>query len=146
MIIRPGTREDIPAAADLIDEFIATSLFEYGIKFDRAHVVKTCESFVGENSLLAVEGDKVVGLIAGIEKKHFLTGERFFEEQMWFVSKAYRRQGILLVQELERQLRARGVDKFIMGYMANSMSEKLHALYEAMGFRFMEAHFIKELK
>lgn len=143
--IRPGSVEDIPQAIPLIEEFVEVSLVEYGFQISSVYALEAFKKFVAFSLVLIVE-NKIVGLIAGTLLHHPLTGEKIFQEQVWYVSKRYRRYGLALLDALEQKLLEVGADKLIMGYMANSMSEKLHKLYESIGFRFMEAHFIKEIK
>jgi GNAT superfamily N-acetyltransferase len=143
--IRPGTVEDIPNAIPLIQEFVQESISEYGLTISPDHAAKAIRRFVNW-SLVLLYGDQIVGIIAGDFTDNFLTEEKIFQEQIWFVSKDHRRQGVRLIKELEKKLLLMGVNKLIMGYMANLKSEALHKFYEAMGFNFMEAHFMKNLQ
>lgn len=142
--VRPGTREDIADAVPLIEEFVAESIAEYGLTLSVDHALGAFVRFVN-NSLVMIKDSKIIGVLAGTLAVHPLTGKQIFQEQVWFVSKPHRRYGIKLIRTLEANLIKLGVDKLIMGYMANSKSDKLHGFYETMGFRFLEAHFIKDL-
>jgi hypothetical protein len=143
--IRAGTKDDIPNAIPLIEEFVADSISEFGMQVTKDYAMKAVEKFV-EHSLVMEKDGAIVGLIAGGFIENPLGPDLVFQEQIWFVSKAHRRYGLLLIRELEKRLLLMSCDKLIMGYMANSFRRKLHKVYKGMGFRFMECHFIKLLK
>ncbi len=142
--VRSGTNEDILNVIPLIKEFCAESISEYGIEITTDQALEAFKRFVKHSLLLTCEGS-LVGLLAGDFIEFPITKEKIFQEQIWFVSKDHRRHGLRLVKELEKRLLLMSCHKLIMGYMSNSMSDRLHRLYESMGFKFMEAHFIKSL-
>lgn len=143
--IREGSEADIEASIPLVREFVAESLAEYGLYLTEDHVRETFKK-MAETSLVMYDGDRMIGVIAGYIYDHVLTGTKIYQEQIWFVSKEYRRRGGMhLILDMERRLKLLGVEHFVMCHMGNSKSEKLERLFNLMGFKYMESHYIKKI-
>lgn len=140
--ISSGRVDDIPQAYDLIDEFCKESLEEYGINLNRDIVASTIERFVEYSYVMRVEG-KLVGLIAGFIAVNPISGNKYFHEQMWYVSKPYRKYGIKLLRSMEIRCMSEGIKTFVLIHMGNLKPEKMRGLYEHLGYQFLEAHYVK---
>lgn len=142
--ISKGRKEDIPFAYDLIDEFCKESLEEYGIALNRELVTAVVDKFTDYFYVMHVHG-KLVGLISGFIGDNFINGTKYFHEQVWYVSKEYRRYGIKLLKTIEQRCLSEGIKSFILIHMGNLRPEKMRGLYEHLGYKFLEAHYVKNI-
>lgn len=140
--IIPGTRDHVSQANFLIQEFCKESLEEYGLVFSEPAVNAAVDLFI-DYSFVCFVGDKLVGLIAGQVTTQVVTGNKMFQEQMWFVSKPYRKYGIKLLKAMETRCLDEGIKTLVLAFMGNSKPEKLERFYLNLGYRFMEAHYVK---
>lgn len=143
--ISSGRKEDIPLAYDLIDEFCKESLEQYGINLNREVVASIIEKFVDYSYVMYV-GDKLVGLIAGFIAENQVSGKKYFHEQMWYVSKPYRRYGLRLLKSIEIRCLSEGIKSFVLIHMGNLRPEEMRGLYEHLGYQFLEAHYVKNVE
>ena len=145
MIIRLAKIEDIEPALGLIKEFQEEVIDEYNILCDDEVARSIMTAFVS-TTLIAEKDGKIVGLLAGTIVNYPLNKNRVFQEVLWFVTKQYRKYGILLLNEAERYAKeVWGCIQMIMVHMGNSKSEKLEAFYLKRGYKFLEAHYLKRL-
>jgi GNAT superfamily N-acetyltransferase len=70
----------------------------------------------------------------------------FFQENMWFVKKEYRKKGggLLLYHALLQRCRERGIKRIIFGHTIQ-MKEEFTLLYKKLGFTYLETHYEKVL-
>lgn len=143
-MIRPGKEEDIDQAIDLVREFCEESLGEYGYHIEPDAARQTFKQFV-DHSLVIEEGGRILGVIAGYVSQNAISRQMIYHEQLWYVLRDHRRKGIALLEAMEKRCCDQGISFFIMGCMGNSMFERLDGFYKKRGYKFLEAHYIKEL-
>lgn len=97
------------------------------------------------NSFLLIVNDKCEGLLAGAEVNSGLNDKKIYQEIVWYVNEAHRRYGIFMLHKAMAMLKEQGFTKLVMACLHNSKTEKLIKLYEQMGFKPIETHFLKEL-
>lgn len=146
MIIQRGSKERYQEALELVRNFHKEALSEYALRIDESSLVSFFDKCVEQSFLLIDEStNKCEGLIAGQEIKNFISGERFFQETIWYVNEHYRKYGIKLFLEAQEILRQEGFSAIVMVALANSKTDKLFRLYERLGFVPIEHHFIRRL-
>ena len=144
MIIERGTKEHCQEAIELVRNFHKEALSEYVLKIDEANLIKFFDKCVAQSFFLIIDG-KCEGIIAGQEIINPVSGEKIFQETIWYVNKPYRRDGVYLFYKAQEILKQEGYAAMVMICLANSKTEKLIRLYERMGFAPIEYHFIKRL-
>lgn len=142
--IRPASFSDIDASVDLMREFAAESLEEYGFSVDAKQAQDLFKQYV-ETSIIAERDGKIIGVIAGLISTFALNGAKVYQEAAWYVSKQYRFCGVALLRTLEMYCKKWGVTHIIMVHMSNLKSEKLGQFYLAMKYRELEKHYIKQV-
>ncbi len=128
----------------LVQSFQEESLKDYGLELNLETLSKTIASVHDEIFLLIKDG-KAVGILAGKPVDMPLTDELVWAEMVWFVLKGHREHGIQFLLEVRRALKAQGYVAMTLVCMENSMKDKLFRLYERLGFKPMEHHFIGRL-
>jgi len=146
MRIERGSKERYNDALDLVRSFHREALSDYAVKIDEKNLLEFFDKCVNQSFLLIDEKtNKCEGLIAGQEVKNPVSGEKFFQESIWYVNEPFRSYGVGLFHKAQELLREEGYKAIIMVCLANSKTEKLIKLYERMGFVPMEYHFIRRL-
>ena len=144
--IRRYQNEDYDSIAGLIKEFYEASMNHYNIMQDSDKKLRDiCEACGSTSFVLSVDG-QIVGLIAGIVGSSHLSDQPVYQELVWYVSEKHRRYGIRLLNHLEAWCYLHGIKQIVMARMSNSMPEKISKLYEAMGYKEFEIHYIKTLE
>lgn len=128
----------------LIKSFHNESLKEYETVFDERVLLENFEKYKDNAFLLVIDG-KCQGLLAGISATMPINNCRIFQEVIWYISKRYRKYGVLLLKEVKRILKEEGYRSWVMVLMHNSKTEKLDAFYKAQGFKPFETHYIRSL-
>ena len=144
MEIRQGTEADYAAAMELVAEFAEESLSEYGIYLEPEKLKRTFDLGYKTGFGLFIEG-KLVGVLGGHIIEDFCSKMPIYEELIWFVTKKYRKYGMLLFRYVENWCRQQNIKRMSMVCMHNSKTAQLFSLYKRMGFKPMETRFIKEL-
>ena len=144
MVIRKGELHDTEGVTELFKEFHDESLNEYGVNFD-IECAKGAWQKHYQESLVAIKDGKVIGIIAGTLVSFGLEGRQMFQELVWFVTKKQRRYGVLLLRAMEEKLKSVGISSIVMSHMTNSKSEKIEKLYDKMGYKMLEVHYVKDL-
>lgn len=109
----------------------------------------TIAKFEGEDrdkAFLMVDGEKCVGLIAGIEIKSYLNDHKIYSEIFWFIDKGYGMFAPWFIAEVEKKLKEQGYHIIVMAILASDKSKKLQNMYEAMDYQYLETHYMKHLK
>ena len=96
-------------------------------------------------TFLLLDGDKCVGVLAGVEVKSKLNDERFFQEIMWYVEKPYGRFGFYLIKKVKIMLKTLGFSHIIMSVLESMKSKRIEAIYNKLGFKPMETHYVRTL-
>ena len=146
MIIKRGTKEHYPEVLDLIKSFHKEALSEYVLKIDEATLLKFFDKCMAQMFLLIDEDTNICeGLIAGQEIINPVSGERVFQETIWYVNEPFRKYGVYLFYKAQEILKQEGYTAIVMVCLANSKMDKLIRLYEKLGFVPMEQHWIRKL-
>lgn len=99
-------------------------------------------------AILALDNEKVAGLIAGTITDDGLLGKPMASELIWYVSPRYRKTQVAskLITGFERWARDQGTTYVTMSHYNNELGDILSKVYEKKGFRKMESTYFKELK
>jgi hypothetical protein len=133
---------------ELIEKFHAQFFQKYDPVLDPAEIEKAIVEYEGEkskNSFLLIEGDKCVGIISGIEIWHRGNNKRVFSENFFFVDQPYGRYAVWFIHQVERMLRSQGYDMFVMSVLEGEKAGKVKRMYDNLGFKFIESHYLKNL-
>jgi GNAT superfamily N-acetyltransferase len=144
MIIERGSKERYAEALELVLAFHKEALSEYALKIDEDALISFFDKCVAQSFLLIID-NKCEGLIAGQEITNPVSGEKVFQETMWFVNEPFRKYGIFLFNKAQEILKQEGYAAIVMVALANSKTDKLVKLYEKLGFIEMERHYIRRL-
>jgi GNAT superfamily N-acetyltransferase len=144
MIIERGSKERYTEALELVRAFHKEALSEYALKIDESALISFFDKCVAQSFLLIID-NKCEGLIAGQEVISPVSGEKVFQESMWFVNEPFRKYGIFLFNKAQEILKQEGYAAIVMVALANSKTDKLVKLYEKLGFIEMERHYIRRL-
>ena len=144
MEIRPLVKEDYPGAVGLIAEFAEEAFSEYGTYLELEKLQQTFDSGF-ETSFGAFIDGKMVGVFGGRIVDDLCSGAPVYHEMIWFVNKDHRTQGMKLFRHAMRWCKEQGITRMLMIALHNSKTDVLFKLYERLGFKPMETHFIKEI-
>ena len=144
MNIRGMTPPDFVHALCLVSEFTDESLHEYGTHLDLDHLRGMFEE-TRETSFVAVEDDKVVGVLAGRIIHDMCSALPIYEEVIWFMNKDYRVHGMKLFDHMVNWCKEHDISRITICCMHNSRTEALTKIYKRMGFKPVETRFIKQL-
>lgn len=145
MAVRLASLEDMPEVLELIKEFHAETLDAYNL-YMNVDVVSVLIKEFYKTSFVLERGGRVVGLLGGQVTAYPGNGEKIYQELVWYVSKKHRLHGIQLYNKLEEYCKENGISKIGMVLMASSKADKLEKFYLRMGFKYLEKHFIKDLR
>lgn len=146
MIIERGSKERYNDALELVRNFHREALSEYALKIDNEALIKFFDKCV-EQSFLLIDKvtNKCQGIIAGQEITNPVSGEKIFQETIWYVNESFRHYGVFLFNQAQEILKQEGYNAIIMVCLANAKALKLFKLYERMGFVPLEYHFVRRL-
>lgn len=144
-MIREATAEDLPRLKDLAEEFCRTTKFLRDFDFG-----KFCASWKqlisGPGVIFLAESTRGLdGCICGVAYPDILSGKLVASEFSWFVASAARGQGLRLYYAFYAWAQARGCNEIRMVALADSMAERLDAIYKRLGFELIERHYGKSL-
>ncbi len=129
---------------ELCAEFSKESLGEYGLTVDNARLDEMIEVCKDIAYFLIVDGVPV-GVIAGFLVNNLTNRKPAVQEVIWYVKKAHRSHGKMLMHAFEKLAKDRGAEAVVMGLMCNSMQERLDKFYKRLGYKPFEVQYIKEL-
>ncbi len=145
MKVRRATIGDFSQAETLFEEFMNESLAEYGSSIEKSALTATMKALM-DNCLVLENGDgRLIGVLAGQVIGDPMNGASIFQEVVWYVLKAHRKYGILLVKEIEKWCKERNIKSVILAHLGNSMPEKIAKFYERMGYKHLECQYIKRI-
>lgn len=139
--IRLGQEGDYVKALECIKGFSDESFQKYNLGYDRDTTLSIMPNFVN-SSLVMYKDDELIGVIAGYITNWLPTGEKVFQEIIWFVKPEHRRYSIKLFNALEDQCKKWGISRIIMAYFGDI---ELKDFYVRKGYKFLEAHYLKNL-
>lgn len=144
MIVVPYDEQYRQDIIEVIRNFYEEAIKEYSAAIDADKLNQTIEQYKDNAFLLIING-KCEGVLAGMAITSPLNHKLVYQEIIWYVNKDHRKYGIFLLHKVEQELKARGFTQLIMACVFNSKTDKLFSLYERMGFKPFEAHFLKTL-
>lgn len=148
MIIESYSDKYYKDVVALIENFYVEAIQHYDTGLDRERLSETVIEIgtgkLGKVFLMIVEG-KCEGLLAGIYAPSLLNKKKIFQEVIWYVNKPFRLKGVSLLKKSEEILRGEGFEVMIMAVLEASKPEKIKSLYERMGYKLFESHYIKGL-
>ena len=124
--------------------FVKESLGEYGISVSHDRFTQMIE-LCKESSFFLVDGERPVGVIAGIVVNSLTDGRPALQEVIWYVNPMYRRHGHRLLRAFEILAKNVGVKTVVMASMCNSMHERVDRIYKKLGYTPFEVQYIKEI-
>jgi hypothetical protein len=145
MKIRAATVSDVPQLIALGEEFARVSFPIHRMTVSPDRIAQfTHEQILNPDciKLVLVEEDVVFGLLVALVTKPFFSDDIVLQELVWYVKERHR-GGLLLLVELEKEARARGVSKMVMGYKPGFVDMK--KIYDRQGFNDFEIQCLKEL-
>jgi len=144
MIIELYTDQYADDLRRMIGEFHQESLDDYGLSLDRKTLDQTIDALKHQTYLMILDG-KAQGVLAGKEVETPSGVENVWHEVVWYVSKNCRRYGIKMLKIIIEKVRDQGYKHMVMCHMHNGKTEKLARLYERLGFKPMETHYMGRL-
>lgn len=145
MKIRSARLEDVPQLVVLGEEFANLSFAAHRMKVSPDRIAQfTHEQILNPDciKLVLVDGTVVFGLLVALITKPFFSDDIVLQELVWYVKQGCR-EGMLLLIELEKQARIRGVSKMVMGYKPGFID--MAKIYSHQGFTDFEIQCLKEL-
>jgi len=142
---KPEYRDQV---LELVQQFEAESFGEFGLGINPELFDQMIDSQKDSSFLLLIDG-KLEGLLAGYSTKApCIKDGLVWQETVWFVSKKYRnsRYGLQLFKMASEALKQRGITAMLMAHLHNETGEKLGKLYDRLGFKPLETHYIRRLQ
>jgi hypothetical protein len=144
VIIEKYTDVHSESVLQLVKSFYDESLKEYNTSFNIESLRKLLET-CKQTTFLLIINDRCEGVLGGLEARNPISGDKTYQEFIWYVNPSVRRLGGLFFRKVQSMLKAEGYTAIVMACMANSNADKIFKLYKRMGFVVMETHFIKAL-
>lgn len=146
-MVRDGNKDDLPAVVEMAREFWQHTM--YAEPFD-ADYVEFMASMAIDHGLLAIlELDDVIeGFTAGLKSPLLACADVLSGTEIaWWVNPSARkgRNGIALMQHIERMARAQGVKYWNMIVMESCQPEIAAAIYERLGYKKSETSYTRVL-
>lgn len=149
-MIRPATRADITAIADLIVEFLqSTSYDRHTEDIDREHIKRLAFSVLHQGYIwIYFNNEEPVGILAAVKERNtWVPSKNTLRELVWYVKPEYRgtaSAGKLFVKfchTAEKLLN----NKEISCYFTTRMTTTQDYDLESRGFRLTEKLYIKDI-
>jgi len=150
MNIRKAVYSDYEGITTIISEFFDESIRSFLFELDPVSSFKTFEIMLEHHIVvIAIEDDKVVGIIAGtLAPADFNYEVIIATELIWFVTKKKRNSslGIKLLNAFEKITEEHGATHIAMAYMENLQPEKVKDFYVKRGYKPLQTQYIRSLK
>lgn len=145
MTVEPYSDRYFLDVVKLIENFHKEAVCEYDNMLDPDALIETIKAQAGVGTFLMIVDGVCQGVLSGYIMKSPLNNRLIFQEVIWYVNKDHRGSGLKLLKEVENSLKLSNVGIMIMAVLENSKTEKLKALYEKMGYKKMETHYVRSL-
>ena len=146
-MISLATVDTLGALTALAERFYASS--EFLRDFDAATFCNTWREILtaGIGVIIVMSNETgPTGAIGGICHTDPNNGRMTASEMFWFVAPESRGSGVTLYRAFEEWARLKGCVDIRMVHLSDSMPLKLKTFYEAIGFKEVETHYVKEIK
>lgn len=139
--------DDLPRMGKVAERFYASSKHLNGFDIERftKFWFPLLENGMGTIFAVYDEEMEIVGAIGGMAYPEPYNGEMQAMEFFWFVQPEHRGVGMKLYRMFEEWARGRGCKRIRMAHLTDLMPEKVHRVYERLGFEQIEVHYSKEL-
>lgn len=146
--IRRLCRFNLRALAPLAKEFYASSQFLRRFDLERFTALwKNAMEMEAGTILVAMDGEDIIGAIAGMVYPEAYSGDLIAQEFFWFVHPDHRGlAGIRLYKAFEDWAKQKGCAEIRMGHLADLMPEKVSHTYQRLGFVEVERNYAKRLE
>lgn len=94
---------------------------------------------------MLMRGNEIVGAIGGLVVADPNDGVMVGSEMFWWVMPECRGRGVRLLLRFAEWARERGAERLTMVHLMSSMPEKVGKLYERMGMKPLEVHYVGDL-
>ncbi len=149
MNVRQGTYDDLKECAEFSRRFWNQLDFSKKIPFVLQDVEDMfCMCLTQNLVAVAIEDEKIVGLIAGLASPCIANFNfRFGAELIWYVDKKYRKTGVgpQLLQQIEKQAKDAGLVRWSMVSFDQLESEAVEFVLESQGYTLTERVYAKVL-
>lgn len=95
--------------------------------------------------LLLIVDSRCAGFLYGREHAYPANARRIWQEVFLYIRKEARQYSRWFLGEVERIMKARGIDLLIMTVLENYHRDGLARFYGMLGYKPMETHLVKEL-
>lgn len=148
MHIRRATRDDIEGLIEMGAKFFAVSGYDDIATYDQTSCEILCEQLLAMGIILVAEHDeRMVGMVGVVLSPFPMDRSKLIaNEVMWFVEDGKRANGagVALLRSIARETKAAGCCALFMLHLANSPPQA-KMLYERLGYRYVEASYMKVL-
>lgn len=136
MTVRPATPVDVPRLVAMGQAFREASVYRGFLADNPAQVARLYDQLMGGGGTILVldTGTAVVGMIGLYCAPHFLSGERFAGEVVWWIDPPFRGHGLKLLRAAEAWAQAQGAVTFQM----MAPDARTETLYERLGYHVLE--------
>jgi len=144
-VIREITEVDKPQVLRLAEMFFKERLERAGCTFCPETAGSHFEQLVKADGILALGAEEdgiLVGMIAGVASSMIFAKELVMQEIVWYVEPKWRKCGMRLLREFEKQSAARGV-AFVM--MIGMSGDPVLDIYPRLGYFELHKTFLKPL-
>ena len=142
--VRMAKESDIEGVLKLIHEFQKEGMDEFGLYCDDTKARAVICSNIEHSIILEADGN-IIGCIGGKIGQGMVSTDKVYEEMIWYVTKAYRSHGVMLLRALEKMCKEWGVNKILMVHVGNLKAEQMREFYLRQGYKFLESHYLKEI-
>lgn len=143
-MVRQATEQDIDAIRELIELFHAESLDSFGLYCDVSTTVVAIKANLATGFVLEDDGE-IIGVLGGVIGSAISSVGKVYQELVWYVKPDRRRYGCLLLDYVEKWCKENGIQKILMVHMGNFKKDTMEKYYLRRGYKFLEAHYIKEI-
>jgi len=143
-VIRPATREDVPALVAMGQQFAQTEMYRDVLHENPEQMAVVATNLIENEggTVMVLERDGVlVGMIGLVCTPHFLSGDMYAGEVFWWVTPGQRGDGVRLLRSAEAWAIERGAKTLQM----IAPTERVGQFYARMGFTRTDISYQKDL-
>ena len=101
----------------------------------------------GKGHILAsFAGSEITGVLGFVVSRDLHTGDLMATETMWYTLPNHRGHGIRLLKAFEEQAAKLGAKRIAMIHLLTINAPELEKLYQRMGYKAIEVHYLKEVQ
>jgi len=146
-VIREITINELPELIPFASQFYSCSKFlsEFNPEVWLKNWTLLLQNKIGVIFGLFDENGKCHGGLGALKVPDLNGGFLIASEAFWFTEKSYRGKGIYLLKEYEKWAKNNKCKRISMGYLVDSMPERIKAIYEKFGYELSEITYIKDI-